>query len=151
MEVLCAIASTCVNAETTDGRISPTLMARAGTGGNQLPIAVIKREDMEVFCAGNGQLHQMSMLPITNTLDCMNDQQIIVGRDKTLEENSERKYILRRLTPLECARLQGFPDWWCDGVDGSDSSQYRMWGNAIAIPCATDILGRIAEEIRSHG
>lgn len=34
---------------------------------------------MKWLCGGNGQLHQMSMLPVTNTLDCMHDQQIIVG------------------------------------------------------------------------
>lgn len=62
-------------------------------------------------------------------------------------EGQERKYVLRRLTPLECCRLQGFPDWWCDGVEGSDSAQYKMWGNGIALPCAADVLGRIAKEL----
>ena len=57
----------------------------------------------------------------------------------------KRKYIVRRLTPTECARLQGFPDWWTDGADGSDSAQYKMWGNGIALPCAADVLGRIAK------
>ena len=69
------------------------------------------------------------------------------------EENMEgqnRKYVLRRLTPMECARLQGFPDWWCDGVDGSDSAQYKLWGNGIALPCAVDVLGRIAEEMNKN-
>lgn len=56
-----------------------------------------------------------------------------------------RKYIVRRLTPLECCRLQGFPDWWTDGVEGSDSAKYKMWGNGIALPCAYDVLRRIAE------
>ncbi|MBP3406737.1 MAG: DNA cytosine methyltransferase, partial [Kiritimatiellae bacterium] len=45
-----------------------------------------------------------------------------------------RKYIIRRLTPLECCRLQGFPDWWEDGVEGSDSARYKMWGNGMALP-----------------
>lgn len=58
--------------------------------------------------------------------------------------NTNRKYIVRRLTPLECCRLQGFPDWWEDGVEGSDSARYKMWGNGIAFPCAADVLGRIA-------
>ena len=58
----------------------------------------------------------------------------------------KRKYIVRRLTPLECCRLQGFPDWWEDGAEGSDSARYRMWGNGIALPCAADVLGRIAKE-----
>ena len=60
---------------------------------------------------------------------------------------SDRKYIVRRLTPLECCRLQGFPDWWEDGANGSDSARYKMWGNGIALPCATDVLGRIAKEM----
>ena len=46
----------------------------------------------------------------------------------------KRKYIVRRLTPLECCRLQGFPDWWEDGVEGSDSARYKMWGNGMALP-----------------
>ena len=82
---------------------------------------------MEFQCAGNGQLHQMSMLNITNTLDCMHDQQMIIGGGTELGDNNERKYVLRRLTPTECARLQGFPDWWVDGANGSDSAIYKMW------------------------
>jgi DNA (cytosine-5)-methyltransferase 1 len=58
-----------------------------------------------------------------------------------------RRYIVRRLTPLECCRLQGFPDWWEDGVEGSDSARYKMWGNGIALPCAVDVLGRLATEV----
>ena len=61
--------------------------------------------------------------------------------------NTNRKYIVRRLTPLECCRLQGFPDWWEDGVEGSDSARYKMWGNGIALPCAVDVLRRIAKEV----
>lgn len=43
--IVCVLASTCKNAEITDGTISPTLMARAGTGGNQLPIALIRKTE----------------------------------------------------------------------------------------------------------
>ena len=103
---------------------------------------------METICAGNGQLHQMSMMPVTNTLDCMHDQQIIVGGN---DLDNGRKYVLRRLTPTECARLQGFPDWWVDGAEGSDSAIYKMWGNGIALPCAADVLGRIAKELEKDG
>jgi len=76
------------------------------------------------------------------------DPQIVVGGGIELSE--DRKYVLRRLTPVECARLQGFPDWWTDGVEGSDSAQYKMWGNGIALPCAADVLGRIAKEVSKH-
>ena len=73
--------------------------------------------------------------------------------DQEMEKNENtsssagRKYVLRRLTPTECARLQGFPDWWCDGADGSDSAQYKLWGNGIALPCAVDVLGRIVKAV----
>jgi site-specific DNA-cytosine methylase len=80
----------------------------------------------------------MGMEEVARPLDCMHDQQAVLYKQ-------ERKYIVRRLTPTECARLQGFPDWWTDGVDGSDSAKYKMYGNAIAVPCAYDVLRRIAE------
>ena len=103
---------------------------------------------MNWLCAGNGQLHQMSMQTVTNTLDCMHDQQILVGDDTSVDEN--KKYVLRRLTPTECARLQGFPDWWCDGANGSDSAQYKLWGNGIALPCATMILENIVNDTKKE-
>ena len=68
-------------------------------------------------------------------------------KNESLSVSPGRKYVLRRLTPTECARLQGFPDWWTDGADGSDSAIYKMWGNGIALPCAADVLGRIAKEV----
>lgn len=101
--------------------------------------------DYTALCVGNGQLNQMSMQPVCNTLDTMHDKQAILT-----EGEPPRKYIVRRLTPLECCRLQGFPDWWCDGVEGSDTAQYKMWGNGIALPCAVDVLGRIANAIRNN-
>lgn len=91
---------------------------------------------------GNGQLHQMNMEPIARPLDCMHDQQAILTEGKP-----PRKYIVRRLTPTECGRLQGFPDGWCDGAEGSDSAIYKMWGNGIALPCAADVMGRLVKEL----
>lgn len=86
----------------------------------------------------------MSMADQANTIDCMHDQQAILMQGK-----HPRKYIVRRLTPLECCRLQGFPDWWEDGVEGRDSARYKMWGNGIALPCAVDVLRRIAQEAKT--
>lgn len=94
------------------------------------------------LCVGNGQMCNITMQEVSNTLDCMHDQQAIL-----MQGNHPRKYIVRRLTPLECCRLQGFPDWWEDGVEGSDSARYKMWGNGIALPCAVDVLRRIAKEV----
>lgn len=72
------------------GEISPTLQARMGTGGNNVPL---------------------------------------VG--------------VRRLTPTECERLQGFPDGWTE--DQADSQRYKQLGNAVTVPVVQWIVGRIAD------
>lgn len=81
--------------------------------------------------------------------------EIMVGKAPTLlaqsiayvcyEARPPRKYVLRRLTPLECCRLQGFPDDWTAGVEGSDAAQYKMWGNGMALPCVLYVMQGIAE------
>jgi DNA (cytosine-5)-methyltransferase 1 len=100
-----------------------------------------------------------------------------------------KNYLVRRLTPTECARLQGFPDAWGHPevkteltddeytfwqtvrdthaeINGkpqktytreqmlkwynnlhTDSAEYKMWGNGIALPCAHFVLNRIAKEL----
>jgi len=73
-----------------NGEVVPTLQARMGTGGNQVPM---------------------------------------VG--------------VRRLMPIECERLQGFPDGWTDGQ--SDSARYRQLGNAVAVPVVEWIAKRIVK------
>jgi DNA (cytosine-5)-methyltransferase 1 len=56
---------------------------------------------------------------------------------------------VRRLTPRECERLQGFPDDWtaiaADGKSLSDSARYRLIGNSVAVPCVEWIMRRIVE------
>ena len=58
-------------------------------------------------------------------------------------------YLIRRLTPLECERLQGFPDSWTDIPSASDSARYKALGNSVAIPCVEFIMGRIAAALRA--
>jgi DNA (cytosine-5)-methyltransferase 1 len=62
---------------------------------------------------------------------------------------NETKYIVRRLTPTECERLQGFPDGWTkyghDSKEISDTRRYQMLGNSVAIPCVAFVLGRVAD------
>ena len=53
-------------------------------------------------------------------------------------------HLIRRLTPLECERLQGFPDGWSDIPGASDSARYKALGNSVAIPCVEFIMSRIA-------
>jgi DNA (cytosine-5)-methyltransferase 1 len=50
---------------------------------------------------------------------------------------------VRRLTPLECERLQGFPDGWTDIPSNSDTQRYRQLGNAVAVPVAEWIMRRL--------
>ena len=54
------------------------------------------------------------------------------------EENPQ--YIVRRLTPLECGRLQGMPDFWCRDIPHSDANEYKMYGNGMALPNALYIM-----------
>ena len=100
----------------------------------------------KAYMAGNGQLDQVQLDTISRTLDCMHDQKIVILEGDNMEQEAERKYVLRRLTPTECARLQGFPDWWVDGANGSDSAQYRLWGNGVALPCVVMIMENIAKD-----
>lgn len=62
----------------------------------------------------------------------------------------ETQYVVRRLTPLECCRLQGMPDWWEDGVDGADSARYKMWGNGMALPNALYVMEGFYESRRAE-
>lgn len=102
-----------------------------------------------MYCIGNGQLNQ-AMGEQTGALNCMHDQQaVLVGGGEDLDSNT--KTVVRRLTPLECERLQGFPDGWTDigeWVDSkgkkhkeSDSPRYKALGNSIAVGYANNGSG----------
>ena len=90
------------------------------------------------YCIGNGQVNQ-TMSKIVGALKCMHEQQIILGGGDTLNHAA-----VRRLTPLECERLQGYPDGWTDigewtDTKGkkrkeSDAARYKALGNSIALP-----------------
>lgn len=59
----------------------------------------------------------------------------------------QQPMAVRRLTPVECERLQGFPDGWTDikpgGKDTPDSPRYKALGNSMAVPCMAWIGRRI--------
>ena len=57
-------------------------------------------------------------------------------------------HLISRLTPLECERLQGFPDGWTDIPGASDSARYKALGNSVAIPCVDFVLRGIAYFLR---
>jgi site-specific DNA-cytosine methylase len=64
-------------------------------------------------------------------------------------ESTNGKKTVRRFTPTEMARLQGFPDWWCDGVEGKYLDYCRLWGNWVALPCVVDVIGRLVHELKA--
>ena len=100
----------------------------------------IRVTDYTALVVGNGQLNQMSMSDKAGALNCMHDQQAVLLKRLW-------HYIVCRLTPLECCRLQGFPDWWEDGVGGSDSARYKMWGNGMALPCVLYVMEGITDGV----
>ena len=63
-----------------------------------------------------------------------------VDEDKCVVEGIN---LIRRLTPLECERLQGFPDFFTDIPDASDSARYKALGNSVAIPCVDFLMETI--------
>ena len=65
---------------------------------------------------------------------------LATANDQTLLTNS----VVRRLTPLECERLQGFPDGWTEGQ--SDTNRYKQMGNAVAVPVVEWLMEGIASQ-----
>ena len=66
---------------------------------------------------------------------------IATANDQTLLHNQQ----VRRLTPIECERLQGFPDNWTEGQ--SDTNRYKQMGNAVAVPVVEWIIQNICDTI----
>lgn len=176
--------------------ISPTLKS-APSGGNTVPTLVYDARgngDGEKCPTLTGD-HENRVTDYT-AVCCMEhgEPRPVYGvdcRNAALDAGKPpRKYIIRRLTPLECCRLQGFPDGW--GVPDSkpelsadelafwqgvrdtqaaisgkppktysaaslakwynalhtDSAEYKMWGNGIALPCAAFVLEGVAEKLK---
>jgi DNA (cytosine-5)-methyltransferase 1 len=73
----------------------------------------------------------------------------LISEDKSLtiatsnDQTLLNKGTVRRLTPVECERLQGFPDNWTAGQ--SDSSRYKQMGNAVAVPVVEWVIGNICD------
>lgn len=63
-------------------------------------------------------------------------------------DSDDYEYAVRRLIPKECARLQGFPPDWCDDVPHSDSAEYKLWGNGIALPCLLPMMKAMADMLK---
>ena len=64
------------------------------------------------------------------------------------QSDPEVEYDVRRLTPIECARLQGFPPDWCSDVPHSDSAEYKLWGNGIALPSILPLMQNAVKYVK---
>ena len=161
--------------------VAPTMSARYGTGGNNIPLV----QQEEVICiagnaidrqpqnGGNGFGWQRDISYTLTATDkhavikpyqetvgalCRGDEKGIgnqyVSQDKCIiageiTEEYSATNLVRRLTPLECERLQGYPDGWTDIPGASDSARYKALGNSVAIPCVEFIMSRIAAAMRA--
>ena len=108
-----------------------------GTGKNE----TLTARGPNAVCIGNGQINQLGLQDKAGALNCMHDQQIVAVDVQHIRCAG----FVRRLTPLECERLQGLPDNWTliPGVACPDSKRYKAIGNGMAQPCADFILRRL--------
>ncbi|WP_367276133.1 DNA cytosine methyltransferase [uncultured Oscillibacter sp.] len=167
-------------------KVSPTIPARAGTGGNNLPLVSELPETLcilgnTVDCAPKNGGHGLGVqedLAFTLTSEHRHAVFTRQRSDRFREDDiastesaqqdkdatdliyqaarqaaseaiaqkcaAELPQLIRRLTALECERLQGFPDGWTDLPGASDSARYRALGNSVAIPCVEFIMRGIA-------
>lgn len=119
------------------GGVINTLQARMGTGGNNMPMVCqpIAFSHTQGLDAQSSEVATPTLRKGGAGMATMQDQAV------------------RRLTPVECERLQGFPDNWTAQridekkglVDQADSSRYKQMGNAVAVPCVQWIIERLVE------
>ena len=135
-----SIGADCYNGKVT-GNKSMTLCA-AKSDAHHLPCALIPYTlKIRSGCEGGGK-GALIQEDKSATLSCNNDQTLFVP---TQTENGEVIYLARKLTPTECASLQGFEKDWCALVPHKDAAEYKMWGNGMAFPCMLYIMEGVQE------
>lgn len=96
-----------------------------------------------VICVASGNTNAEIMENVCPTLVAAHEQPYI------LINPVRQGHIIRRLTPTECERLQGFPDGWtafgADGKQISDSKRYAALGNSVALPCIDYLIDGIVK------
>ena len=158
--------------------VAPTMAARYGTGGNNTPLVARDTSfcitgnaiDRKPENGGNGLgIDEDVAFTLTATdhhavfarqrTDVFREDEVAStesarqhkdATDLVLEAQDELKpsQLIRRLMPIECERLQGYPDGWTDIPGASDSSRYKALGNSVAIPCVELLIMGIAFVIR---
>lgn len=123
------------------GEIVPSLQARMGTGGNQIPLTY-QMQGFGDYCEGE-------VASSCKQRDFKDSTDLVCAVVRTA-------MIVRRLTPMECERLQGFPDGWTgigEWMDSkgkrhkdADSPRYKALGNSIALPFWDFLAKRISAQ-----
>ena len=151
------------------GEVAPSLQARMGTSGNQVPLTfAFGRSDtlVESDVASTQSARQgKSATDLICSVDCRNFREggeingtlqakESGGQSLNLNNVIRKNMVVRRLTPLECERLQGFQDKWTDigawtdskgklHKESSDSARCKAMGNSIALPPWKWVLKRL--------
>jgi DNA (cytosine-5)-methyltransferase 1 len=144
------------------GEVAPSLQARMGTGGNQVPLTY--QDVTGTLSPGahagsyNGQDAYNDMLVCGATPDVAHAlrAQASCAYREDAETYPVQNMVVRRLTPMECERLQGYPDGWTDigeWMDNkgkrhkdADSPRYKALGNSIALPFWDFLAKRISAQ-----
>ena len=125
--------------------VAPTLSARIGTGGNNAPLAI---QDTVTYARQRTDKFQDSSIASTESARQHKDATDLVCQP--VHQETECPLLIRRLSPLECERLQGYPDFWTDLPGASDSVRYKSLGNSVAMPCVEYVMQGIALALRAE-
>lgn len=153
------------------GEVAPSLQARMGTGGNQIPLTYqmqgfgdYREGEVASSCK---QRDFKDSTDLVCAVDCRNFREggetngtlqakSNGGISYNLQNTVRTGMIVRRLTPMECERLQGYPDGWTDigeWMDSkgkrhkdADSPRYKALGNSIALPFWDFLAKRISAQ-----
>lgn len=136
--------------------VAPTLSTRAGTGGGNLPIIedrtfARKRVDRFVESDTASTVAARQYKDATDLVgQCVeagpdNEENAFCRRCAHREEcGMKRVMLLRRLMPVECERLQGYPSDWTGLPGAKDAPRYRSLGNSVAVPCVDHLMQCVA-------
>ena len=121
-------------------KVSQTLSARMGTGGLNTPLVQRLSEESDYTVYSRQRVDVFQKNNVTSTQSARQHKD---ATDLISQQADVFAYLIRRLMPLECERLQGFPDGWTGIPNASDSARYKALGNSVAIPCVEFIISQI--------
>jgi len=143
------IGSTQKHAARTDGNESPTLTEAMGKGGGHVPMLKLRESTKKGYKeakVGDGVELSRSHCSVRRGVS-HSDQTGALNCQEGSWGTVEKDYRIRRLTPTECERLQGFEDGWTeygkDGEEISDTQRYKCCGNAVTTTVITHLINEM--------